>query len=117
VTPSEKFRAELERYGVAEDYPQADTIHEDALRLRMDDVNVLPLGVECYIAVRIGERDFEGFVPSAMVTFRDECPIIPGARFPLGDNRVKIRLPASSLGINTWVMTEDEMREVAISSW
>lgn len=112
VSIEAKFKEELERYEVSFNDDHAAYEQEDGFRLVVNSVDVMPLGVECVIAVRIGERELEGVVPSLTVGFVDGQPIVPGAKFLLDDNKVKVMLPASSMGTYTWVMSEDEMKEV-----
>ena len=80
--------------------------------LKMDEAVPVPLGVESYIVVRVGNRQFEGIVPSEAVRFEAEQPVIPGMRLYLGDGGFVISLPASSMGTATWHMTEEEMHVV-----
>ena len=108
-TPSQIFREALRVYG--RDIGQ-EAVPENVSRLRMDKAKPFPLGIECYVGVSVGERALQGVVPSHVVRFESECPIIHGLLFKDAGEYFQVKLPPSSMGTYTWQLTREELEAI-----
>ena len=111
VMTEEAFRAEVEGYGIQlQSSTPRPAFRDHVFHLKLNALKVFPLGVECYVGVQAGGRQLDGVVPSSVVTFTSDGPIIRALRF-LQDGSYTVRLAPTSMGTYTWHMSEGEMRE------
>ena len=110
-TVEERFRSEMERYQVPFEAYRVRAREEDCV-LKIENLTVLPLGIECVIEVKAGEREHQGVVSSFIIDFEEGHPIVFGMKRSIDDNKVKIVFPAASMGTCAWVMSEDEVQEL-----
>lgn len=107
----ERFRSDMERYKVPfEEYRVR--AQEGGCKLKVESIDVLPLGVECVIEVKAGGKKLQGVVSSFIVDFEEGAPVVLGMKHLLDENKVKVLFPPASMGACAWVMSEDEVREI-----
>ncbi len=82
--------------------------------LGLDTVKDLPLGVECYVGAKTHGRKLEGVIPSHTVIKEPGSgrQLVRGMAIPAGSGKIGVRLPASSMGTDTWYLTAEEAEVV-----
>ena len=83
-------------------------------RIKVDTVDTVPLGNECYVSLKLQDSQFEAFVPISTIIDHGirviSCMLVGNV-----GNNVVISFAASSMGTAIWTMPKEAMEKITVS--